>query len=97
MRYSVSMSSLAEKDSAPTVRIEAGGPTVIQQRIRETRIAAGKALGAATHMEKLAARLPSDTAQHQILSRRAGFLRDSAAQMNAEISALSVELRAPRP
>jgi hypothetical protein len=91
------MSSLAEKRSASSVRIEAGGPAAIELRIRETRIAAGKALGGAAHMEKLAARVPSDTAQHQVLTRRAEVLRDSAAQMNAEISALSVELRGSRP
>jgi hypothetical protein len=48
-------------------------------------------------MEKLAARLPSDTAQHQVLTMRAGALRKEAAQMSAEITALSVELQAPRP
>jgi hypothetical protein len=89
------MSSLAEKDSGG--RAEASDPTTIQQRIRRNRFEAGKALGAAAHMEKLAARLSSDTAQHEILTVRARALRKPAAQMSAEVSALSVELQAPRP
>ena len=64
----------------------------IRSRIRETELAAGNLIGRAAYMEKRAKRSLLDSVHRRSLEAQAQGLRDAAAVLLDEISALSRRL-----